>query len=86
MVEVIKELTPQVINRKCAKHIYDNFKLKWRSADLRKYFWWAVTSYTSYGFNKAMAKMKEGIMAKLVPIFYYVLCDLVRCVYCYVID
>ena len=55
---MIQQLAPNVINRKCAKHIYDNFKLKWGSVDLRRYFWQAVTAFTSYGFNKAMEKMK----------------------------
>ena len=57
---MIEQLAPNVINRKCAKHIYDNFKLRWGSVDLRRYFWQAVTAYTPYGFNKAMDKMKSA--------------------------
>ena len=49
---------PQVINRKCAKHIYDNFKLRWSAKELRKYFWQASTTYTAYSFNKAMGRLR----------------------------
>ena len=60
LVPVIEEQCPHVINRKFTKHIYDNFKLRWGSVDLRKYFWQAATAYTLYGFNKAMVKMKTA--------------------------
>lgn len=60
LVPVIEELAPNVVNRKCAKHIYDNFKQRWGSVDLRKYYWQAATAYTAYGFNKAMLKMKNA--------------------------
>ena len=43
---VIREKAPNVISRKCAKHIYDNFKLKWGSVLLRKHYWRAATAYT----------------------------------------
>ena len=69
LVQVIEEQAPNVVNRKCAKHIYDNFKLKWRSVDLRKYYWQAVTAYTAYGFNKAMDKIKNAS----VPAYNYLM-------------
>ena len=53
----MEQLCPNVINRKCAKHIYDNFKLKWSGQALRRYFWQASTAYTFYSFNKAMGKI-----------------------------
>ena len=60
MDSAIEELAPTVVNRNCAKHIYDNFKGRWRSVDLRKFFWQAATAYTYYGFNKAMVKIRTA--------------------------
>ena len=56
---IIEELCPEVINRKCAKHIYDNFKLQWSGRELRKFYWHASTAFTRYNFNKAMSKIEE---------------------------
>ena len=59
-VPIVEEMAPQVINRKCAKHIYDNFKGKFGGINLRKYYWQASTAFTAYGFNKAMEKIRNA--------------------------
>ena len=56
----MEEMCPTVVNRKCAKHIYDNFKLKWSTKELRGYFWHASTAFTQYSFNKAMTNMRNA--------------------------
>ena len=63
LVPIIDELAPNVINRKCAKHIFDNFKLKHPGVDLRKFYWQAASAYTSYGWKKAMDMMKTASLA-----------------------
>ncbi|KAL0296061.1 UNVERIFIED_CONTAM: hypothetical protein Sradi_6658200 [Sesamum radiatum] len=59
LVETINELVPYAINRRCARHIYANFRQQFAGAALKRYFWEAARSYNAQGFNFAMYKIKE---------------------------
>lgn len=52
-------MVPHAVNRRCARHILANFRLKFLGRQLRKMFWMAARSYNSYGYDKAMKKVKE---------------------------
>ncbi|XP_012844641.1 PREDICTED: uncharacterized protein LOC105964686 [Erythranthe guttata] len=59
LVETISEMAPNVMNRRCARHICANFRTHFAGGALKKWFWSAARSYTPSGFNFAMYKMKE---------------------------
>ncbi|KAK4389214.1 hypothetical protein Sango_2258400 [Sesamum angolense] len=47
------------INRRCARHLFANFKQHFSGMPLKKYFWQACRSYNEQGFNSAMKKIQE---------------------------
>ncbi|KAL0388202.1 UNVERIFIED_CONTAM: hypothetical protein Sradi_2702000 [Sesamum radiatum] len=59
LVETINEVVPHAINRRCARHIYANFKRQFAGTALKRYFWQAARSYSAAGFNFALYKIKE---------------------------
>ncbi|KAK4388556.1 hypothetical protein Sango_2462200 [Sesamum angolense] len=59
LVETINEIVPHAINRRCARHIYANFRSQFVGAALKRYFWQAARSYNAAGFNFALHKIKE---------------------------
>ncbi|KAL0341430.1 UNVERIFIED_CONTAM: hypothetical protein Scaly_1805600 [Sesamum calycinum] len=59
LVETINEIVPNVVNRRCARHIYDNFREQFAGAALKRYFWQAARSYNVAGFNFELHKIKE---------------------------
>ncbi|KAK4409571.1 hypothetical protein Sango_0030100 [Sesamum angolense] len=59
LVETINEVVPHAINRRCARHIYANFRSQFAGTALKRYFWQAVRSYSAAGFNFALYKIKE---------------------------
>ncbi|KAL0394758.1 UNVERIFIED_CONTAM: hypothetical protein Slati_4442000 [Sesamum latifolium] len=59
LVETINEIVPHEINRRCARHIYANFRSQFAGAVLKRYFWQAARSYNVAGFNFALYKIKE---------------------------
>ncbi|KAL0317257.1 UNVERIFIED_CONTAM: hypothetical protein Sangu_2140000, partial [Sesamum angustifolium] len=58
LVETINEVVPS-INRRCARHIYANFRSQFAGTALKRYFWQAARSYSAAGFNFALYKIKE---------------------------
>ncbi|KAK4399496.1 hypothetical protein Sango_1425100 [Sesamum angolense] len=65
LVETINEIVPNAVNRRCARHIYANFRGQFAGAALKRYFWQAARSYNVAGFNFALHKIKE-----LKPVAY----------------
>ncbi|KAL0440871.1 UNVERIFIED_CONTAM: hypothetical protein Sradi_0026000 [Sesamum radiatum] len=59
LVETINEVVPHAINRRCARHIYANFRSQFAGTALKRYFWQAARSYSAVGFNFALYKIKE---------------------------
>ncbi|KAK4394496.1 hypothetical protein Sango_1603900 [Sesamum angolense] len=59
LVETINEIVPNAVNRRCARHIYANFRGQFAGAALKRYFWQAARSYNVAGFNFALHKIKE---------------------------
>ncbi|KAL0333732.1 UNVERIFIED_CONTAM: hypothetical protein Sangu_1529400 [Sesamum angustifolium] len=57
--ETINEVVPHAINRRCARHIYANFRSQFAGTALKRYFWQAARSYSAAGFNFALYKIKE---------------------------
>ncbi|KAL0313386.1 UNVERIFIED_CONTAM: hypothetical protein Sradi_5737900 [Sesamum radiatum] len=55
LVETINEIVPHAINRRCARHIYANFRSQFAGAALKRYFWQAARSY-----NAAVIKRMPG--------------------------
>ncbi|XP_073120684.1 uncharacterized protein [Henckelia pumila] len=44
LVEALKELVPDFEHRYCLRHMYQNFKKKFKSLDLKELFWKAATT------------------------------------------
>ncbi|KAL0373221.1 UNVERIFIED_CONTAM: hypothetical protein Scaly_1003700 [Sesamum calycinum] len=65
LVETINEIVPNAVNRRCARHIYANFRGQFAGAALKRYFWQAARSYNVASFNFALHKIKE-----LKPVAY----------------
>ncbi|KAL0392953.1 UNVERIFIED_CONTAM: hypothetical protein Sradi_2518100 [Sesamum radiatum] len=59
LLECINDMVPYAINRRCAKHLFANFKQHFSGMPLKKYFWQACRSYNEQGFNSAMKKIQE---------------------------
>ncbi|KAL0404131.1 UNVERIFIED_CONTAM: hypothetical protein Sradi_2053900 [Sesamum radiatum] len=59
LVGTINEVVPHAIHRRCARHIYANFRHQFAGAASKKYFWQSARSYDVVGFNFAMYKVKE---------------------------
>ncbi|KAL0352266.1 UNVERIFIED_CONTAM: hypothetical protein Scaly_1615300 [Sesamum calycinum] len=65
LVETINEIVPNAVNRRCARHIYANFRGQFVGAALKRYFLQVARSYNVAGFNFALHKIKE-----LKPVAY----------------
>ncbi|KAL0375678.1 UNVERIFIED_CONTAM: hypothetical protein Scaly_0685400 [Sesamum calycinum] len=59
LLECINDMVPHAINRRCARHLFANFKQHFSGMPLKKYFWQACRSYNEQGFNSAMKKIQE---------------------------
>ncbi|KAL0334130.1 UNVERIFIED_CONTAM: hypothetical protein Sangu_1569200 [Sesamum angustifolium] len=59
LLECINDMVPHAINRRCARHLFANFKQHFSGMPLKKYFWQACRSYNEEGFNSAMKKIQE---------------------------
>ncbi|KAG8364372.1 hypothetical protein BUALT_Bualt19G0122000 [Buddleja alternifolia] len=46
LVEAIHSLAPSSEHRFCLKHMYNNFKVKYKGQDLKKLFWKAASTYS----------------------------------------
>ncbi|KAL0324834.1 UNVERIFIED_CONTAM: hypothetical protein Sradi_5052700 [Sesamum radiatum] len=47
LVETINDVVPHAINRRCARHIYANFRNQFAGTALKRYFWQAARSYSA---------------------------------------
>lgn len=56
---VVKKIFPMVNHRFCARHFYNNFKVKHPGPKLRQLFWAAVKAYNEQDFWQVMDEMKE---------------------------
>ncbi|KAL0384319.1 UNVERIFIED_CONTAM: hypothetical protein Sradi_2826200 [Sesamum radiatum] len=45
LLECINDMVPHAINRRCARHLFANFKQHFSGMPLKKYFWQACRSY-----------------------------------------
>ncbi|CAI9282040.1 unnamed protein product [Lactuca saligna] len=58
LVEVVKERVPAAEHRQCARHIYANFKKRFKGEQYRKLFWAADASTTQPKFEAEMNYIK----------------------------
>nr|KAJ0226600.1 hypothetical protein LSAT_V11C100040920 [Lactuca sativa] len=59
MVETIKERVPTAQHRQCVRHIYANFKKRFKGEQYRKLFWAAAASTTQPKFEAEMNSIKN---------------------------
>ncbi|KAL0423403.1 UNVERIFIED_CONTAM: hypothetical protein Sradi_0875100 [Sesamum radiatum] len=59
LVEIINEVVPNAVNRRCRRHIYANFRGQVVGAALKRHFKQAARSYNDASFNFALHKIKE---------------------------
>nr|KAJ0199665.1 hypothetical protein LSAT_V11C600324570 [Lactuca sativa] len=58
LVEAVKERVPAAEHRQCARHIYANFKKRFKGEQYRKLFWAAAASTTQPKFEVEMNSIK----------------------------
>ncbi|CAI9288416.1 unnamed protein product [Lactuca saligna] len=58
LVEAVKERVPAAEHRQCARHIYANFKKRFKGEQYRKLFWAAAASTTQPKFEAEMNYIK----------------------------
>ncbi|KAK4394555.1 hypothetical protein Sango_1609800 [Sesamum angolense] len=59
LIEALKDLVPDSEHRFCIRHMYQNFKLKFKSEELKEYFWKAASTANRKDFEKYMKKIEE---------------------------
>ncbi|XP_076929639.1 uncharacterized protein LOC143594136 [Bidens hawaiensis] len=59
LVEAVKDLLPRVEHRKCARHIYANFKKKFNGVQFRNLFWAASKMSLEHELVSIMDKIKS---------------------------
>nr|KAJ0228597.1 hypothetical protein LSAT_V11C100013270 [Lactuca sativa] len=59
LIEVVKERVPAAEHRQCARHIYANFKKRFKGEQYRKLFWAAAASTTQPKFEAEMNSIKK---------------------------
>ncbi|KAL0428872.1 UNVERIFIED_CONTAM: hypothetical protein Sradi_0513200 [Sesamum radiatum] len=59
LVEALKDLVPDSEHRFCVRHMYENFKMKWKSVELKEYFWKAASTANKREFENFMKKIEE---------------------------
>ncbi|XP_023762712.2 uncharacterized protein LOC111911153 [Lactuca sativa] len=59
LIETVKERVPTAEHRQCARHIYANFKKRFKGEQYRKLFWAAVASTTQPKFEAEMNSIKK---------------------------
>ncbi|XP_058726882.1 uncharacterized protein LOC131598284 [Vicia villosa] len=58
LLPALEELLPQVDQRFCVRHLYNNFRKKFPGAKLKELMWKAATASYNNAFEKAMLEMK----------------------------
>ena len=61
----MKERLPGAEHRQCARHIYANFRKRFKAEEFRKLFWYAAASTTVARFDHWMGEIR-----KLEPLAY----------------
>ncbi|KAL0451739.1 UNVERIFIED_CONTAM: hypothetical protein Slati_1152000 [Sesamum latifolium] len=59
LVEALKDLVPESEHRFCLRHMYENFKVKFKSVELKEYFWKAASTANKREFDHFMKKIEE---------------------------
>ncbi|GKF39539.1 pentatricopeptide repeat-containing protein, partial [Tanacetum coccineum] len=59
-IEAVKDVMPNAEHRKCARHIYENFRKQYPGLEFRQLFWAASKSSYLQLFNKIMDKIKSA--------------------------
>ncbi|KAK4406225.1 hypothetical protein Sango_0629000 [Sesamum angolense] len=59
IVEALKDLVPESEHRFCLRHVYENFKMKFKSVELKEYFWKAASTANKREFDGFMKKIEE---------------------------
>ncbi|KAL0411006.1 UNVERIFIED_CONTAM: hypothetical protein Slati_3690300 [Sesamum latifolium] len=59
LIEALKDLVPDSEHRFCTRHMYQNFKLKFKSVELKEYFWKAASTANKKDFERFMKKIQE---------------------------
>ncbi|KAL2243683.1 UNVERIFIED_CONTAM: hypothetical protein Sindi_0486300 [Sesamum indicum] len=59
LVEALKDLVLDVEHRFCLRHMYENFKVKFKSVELKEYFWRAASTANRREFEGFMKKIEE---------------------------
>ncbi|CAL1390237.1 unnamed protein product [Linum trigynum] len=59
LVESLREVLPEAEHRKCARHVYANWKAKNKTDRVRKLFWKAVYACNEPDWKKATCEMEE---------------------------
>ncbi|KAL0319712.1 UNVERIFIED_CONTAM: hypothetical protein Sradi_5232700 [Sesamum radiatum] len=60
LLETLKDLVPDSEYRYCIMHLYQNFKMKYKSQELKNYFWRAYATGNSKNFQIWMKKLEEA--------------------------
>ncbi|XP_011078638.1 uncharacterized protein LOC105162328 [Sesamum indicum] len=59
LLEAIAELAPRAEHRFCLRHMYNNFKEKFKGQQLKKMFWKAASTYSVNQHLKTMAEIEK---------------------------
>ncbi|KAL0431251.1 UNVERIFIED_CONTAM: hypothetical protein Sradi_0751100 [Sesamum radiatum] len=60
LIEALKELVPESEHRYCIRHMYQNFKLKFKSQELKTFFWRAASTGNKRDFQHWMKKIEDA--------------------------
>ncbi|KAK1414874.1 hypothetical protein QVD17_30635 [Tagetes erecta] len=58
IIEAVKDVFPHAEHRQCTRHIYANFKKKFRGVQFMNLFWGDANSITKQQFNEKMEELK----------------------------
>ncbi|KAL0345413.1 UNVERIFIED_CONTAM: hypothetical protein Sradi_4372600 [Sesamum radiatum] len=59
LIDALKELVPESEHRYCLRHMYQNFKLKFKSQELKEFFWKAASTANKKDFEAFMKKIES---------------------------
>ncbi|KAL0448599.1 UNVERIFIED_CONTAM: hypothetical protein Slati_1416300 [Sesamum latifolium] len=59
LVDALRELAPGSEHKFCVRHLYENFKAKFKGAELNEYLWKAATTANKQEFRAHMKKIVE---------------------------
>lgn len=59
LLETIKELAPGCAHRFCVRHLYQNFKKKWTSLELKNLLWKATSTGNLNEFERHMIQIEK---------------------------